>query len=337
MVDYFNDITFAHPGWFWGLLVIPFLVLWYVLKRHQQTPAVKISSLKGFQVKQGILPRLRPLLFAFRMLGLVLLITAMATPQTVEVSKRVETKNAIDIVLAIDVSASMLARDFTPNRLEATKEVAATFVKNRPNDRIGLVIYAGESYTKVPVTSDKRIVLNAIHNISYNGILKDGTAIGMGLATAINRLKNSEAKSKVVILMTDGVNNAGFIAPKTAAELAVKFGIKVYTIGVGSNGYASSPVAILPNGKFHFARVKVQIDEDLMKAIAQKTGGQYFRATDEHKLQQIYDEINKLEKTKVKEFTYTNYTDKYRPLVILGGIFLLLEFVLRYTLFRSFV
>lgn len=337
MVDFFKNITFENPGWFWLFLLIPPLVLWYVLKHNQQTPSVKISSLSGFKVEQGILPRLKPMLFILKILGLALLITAMAKPRTTEVVKQVDSKEAIDIVMAMDVSGSMLAKDLKPDRLQALKEVATKFVMERPNDRIGLVIYAGESYTKTPVTSDQKIVMNALQSIEFDRDLEGGTAIGMGLATAVNRLKDSEVKSKVIILLTDGMNNAGQIDPYTATELALKYHIKVYTIGIGTNGMALSPVGILPNGQLYFERIPVEIDEDLMKDIAQKTGGRYYRATDTKKLENIYEEINKLEKTEIKEHTYRNYTEKYRPLVILAGILFLLEFVLRYTLFRSFV
>lgn len=337
MVEYFNNITFENPAWFWLFLLLPFLILWYILKHNKQTASLKITSLKGFKVKQGILPKLRPILFVLQMLGLALLITAMARPRTVDVSTRTETKRGIDIVMAIDVSASMLARDIKPDRLKALKEVASKFIDGRPNDRIGLVIYAGESYTKVPITSDKAIVLDALNSIEYNNDIEGGTAIGSGLATAVNRLKDSKAKSKVIILLTDGVNNTGFIDPQTATELAVQFGIKVYTIGLGTNGMAMSPVARKRNGGFRYARIPVKIDVDLLKQIAKKTDGRYFRATDRSKLQNIYDEINKLEKTDIKEFKYYNYDEKYRPLVIIAGILFLFEFLLRYTIFRSFV
>ncbi len=337
MSDYFSNITFASPGWFWLLLLIPLLTVWYILTRHKQTASVQISNLRGFKVKQGLLPRLKSALFILKMLGLALVITAMARPQTVEVSKQAETKNGIDIVLAVDVSASMLARDLQPDRLEALKDVAQEFVKNRPNDRIGLVVYAGVSYTKIPVTSDRSIVLDAIEKIEFDRDLTGGTAIGMGLATAVNRLKDSKAKSKVVILMTDGVNNAGFIDPLTATEMAKMYGVKVYTIGIGTNGTALSPVAIRPDGGFQYARVPVQIDEKLLTKIAQETGGQYFRATNNLKLKEIYDTINKLEKTKIKEFVYRSYTEKFRPLLLIAGVLFLLEFALRYTVFRSFV
>lgn len=333
----FNNITFEHPQWFWLFLLLPILILWYIWKRNKQTAAVKISSIKGFKVKQGILPKLKPLLFVLRLLALALLITAMARPRTVDVSTKTNTTQGIDIVIAIDVSASMLARDLKPNRLEALKEVAAEFVKERPSDRIGLVEYAGESYTKTPITSDKRIVLEALQNIEYNNLLESGTAIGMGLATSVNRLKESKAKSKVIILMTDGVNNSGFIDPKIATELAMEYNIKTYTIGLGTNGMALGPISMSRNGQLRYGSVKVEIDEALLKEIAQKTGGKYFRATNNEKLEAIYDEINKLEKTDIEEFKYYNYDEKYRPLLLLAGLLLLIELVLKNTIFRSFV
>ena len=263
---------------------------------------------------------------------------ALARPQTVDVSSKTKTTRGIDIVMAIDVSASMLAKDLRPNRLDALKEVAAEFIKGRPNDRIGLVEYAGESYTKTPITSDKAIVLRSLKSIEYNNIIEGGTAIGMGLATSVNRLKDSKAKSKVIILLTDGVNNSGFIDPKIASELAIEYGIKTYTIGLGTNGMALSPVAIDPRtGQFQYGRIKVEIDETLLKEIATATGGKYFRATNNKKLEEIYSEINKLEKTDVEEFKFYNYEEKYRPLVLLAGFLLLLELLLRNTLFKSFV
>lgn len=332
-----NHVTFEHPQWFWLFLLLPVLMLWYFWKRNQQTPEVKISSLKGFKVNQGILPKLRPLLFVLRLVTLALLITAMARPRTVDVSTKTNSTQGIDIMIAIDVSASMLAQDLKPNRIEALKEVASDFVKERPNDRIGVVEYAGESYTKTPITSDKRIVLEALQSIEFSNLLEGGTAIGMGLATSVNRLKDSKAKSKVIILLTDGVNNSGFIDPKIATELAMEYNIKTYTIGIGTNGMALGPIAMDRNGKIRYGSVKVEIDEELMKEIAQKTGGKYFRATDNEKLEAIYEEINKLETTEVEEFKYYNYDEKYRPLLLLAGVLLLMEFVLKRTIFRSFV
>lgn len=333
----FDNIVFEDPEFFWLLLLLPLAGIWYFYKRKRQTPALRISSTKAFSAKPGILAKFRPLLFFLRLVALACLITALARPRAVDVSTQVKTTRGIDIVMAIDISASMLARDLEPNRLEATKEVAAQFIKGRPNDRIGLVVYAGEAYTKVPLTSDKSVVLDALGNIEYNTFLESGTAIGMGLATSVNRLKESTAESKVVILLTDGVNNAGFIDPKIASELAVEFGIKVYTIGVGSNGMALSPIAILPNGEFQYGRIPVEIDEALLKEIAQTTDGEYFRATDNQKLEEIYEEINQLEKTEIEEIKYYNYQEKYRPLLLIAGLLLMFEILFRYTLFRSFV
>lgn len=333
----FANFTFENPEFFWLLLLLPVAIAWYFWKRNKQTAELKISSIKGFKAKSGLLPRLKPVLFFLRLLALALIITAMARPRTVDVSTETSSSQGIDIVMAIDVSASMLARDLQPNRLDALKAVAEEFVKGRPGDRIGLVAYAGESFTKTPITSDKAIVLDALESIEYNNILQNGTAIGSGLATAVNRLKDSQAESKVIILLTDGVNNSGFIDPNTASELAVEFGIKVYTIGVGSNGMALSPIAMSPTGRMQFGRVQVEIDEALLKAIAADTGGKYFRATDNEKLEEIYEEIDSLEKTEIEEFRYYNYDEKYRPLVLLAGAFLLFEILLRLTLFRSFI
>ena len=332
-----EGIEFLNKEMFWVLLLLPLAVLWYMLKYKNQTAELKISSLKGFKATNSWLPKLKHVLFALRLMALALLIIAIARPQTVDVSSKTKTTRGIDIVMAIDVSASMLAKDLSPNRLEALKNVASEFIKGRPNDRIGLVEYAGESYTKTPITSDKAIVLRSLKDIRYNTIIEGGTAIGMGLATAVNRLKDSKAKSKVIILLTDGVNNSGFIDPKIASELALEYDIKTYTIGLGTNGMALSPVAILPNGDFQYGRVQVEIDEELLKEIASVTGGKYFRATNNKKLEEIYNEINKLEKTDVEEFKFYNYEEKYRPLVILAGMLLLLELLLRFTLFRSFV
>lgn len=333
----FANFTFENPEFFWLFLLLPLAIAWYVWKRNKQTAELKISTTKGFKAKSGFLPKLRPVLFLLRLLALSFIILAMARPRTVDVSTETSSSQGIDIVMAIDVSASMLARDLQPNRLDALKAVAEEFVKDRPGDRIGLVAYAGESFTKTPITSDKTIVLNALEDIEYNNVLENGTAIGSGLATAVNRLKDSEAESKVIILLTDGVNNSGFIDPNTASELAVEFGIKVYTIGVGSNGMALSPIALSPGGRIQFGRVQVEIDEELLKDIAASTGGKYFRATDNEKLEEIYNEIDSLEKTEIEEFRYYNYDEKYRPLILFAGILLLFEILLRLTIFRSFI
>ena len=333
----FEGIEFLNKEFFWLFLLLPLAILWYVFKRKQQTAELKMSSIKGFKTGSSLLPKLRPLLFVLRLAALSFLIVALARPRTSDETTKTKTTKGIDIVMAIDVSASMLAKDLLPNRLEALKNVAAEFIQGRPNDRIGLVEYAGESYTKTPITSDKGIVLRSLRDIKYNTIIEGGTAIGMGLATSVNRLKDSKAKSKIIILLTDGVNNSGFIDPKIASELAVEYDIKVYTIGLGTNGMALSPYSILPNGNFQYRRVKVEIDEDLLNEIADVTGGTYFRATDNKKLKEIYNEINKLEKTEIEEIKYTTYDEKYRPLILIALGLLLIEVVLRFTVFRSFV
>jgi Ca-activated chloride channel family protein len=332
-----NNFEFLHPQFLWLLLLLPIVAFWYLLNQNKSTATLKISSIKGFKATSSLISKFKRFLPIFRLLAITLLIIALARPRIVAVSKRTKTNKGIDIVMAIDVSASMLARDLKPNRLEALKKVAIQFVNQRPNDRIGIVVYAGESFTKTPITSDKRIIRNTIEKIKW-GELNGGTAIGMGLGSAVNRLKESKAKSKVIILLTDGVNNTGFIDPKTATELAVGLGIKVYTIGLGTNGTAPFPYAKDPKtGKLLFRNSPVEIDEGLLKYIAKETGGKYFRATDNTKLKAIYNEINKLEKTKIDEFKYYNYDEKYRGLVLLALFLIVLEFILKNTAFKSFI
>lgn len=331
-----QGIEFTHTELLWLLLLLPPLLLWYVVKHKKQTAVLEISNSSGLVKGSLFWTVLKHCLFGFRTLALVLIIVAMARPQSVDVSTKTKKTRGIDIVMAIDVSASMLAKDLKPNRLEALKNVAGKFIARRPNDRIGLVEYAGESYTRTPVTSDKNIIFNSLKEIKYNTIITGGTAIGMGLATAVNRIKDSEAKSKIIILLTDGVNNSGFIDPLTASELASEYGIKTYTIGLGSNGMALSPVAIR-NGKIQYSRIQVEIDEKLLKEIAEGTGGKYFRATNNKKLEEIYAEINQLEKTEIEEFKYYNYEEKFRPLVLWALALLVFEFLLRHTLLKSFI
>ena len=332
-----NKVTFLNPEFFWLFALIPVLIGWQIWKRKAQTATLKMSSLTGFEGSKSILPKLKPILFVFRILALSAMITGLARPRTVDISSQTKTTKGIDIVMAIDVSGSMLARDLKPNRMEALKKVAQGFIEARPNDRIGLVVYASEAYTKTPVTSDKSVVLQAMQSVKYDNVLQDGTGIGMGLSTAINRLKDSKAKSKVVILMTDGVNNAGFIEPETASDIAKEYGIKVYTIGIGTNGNAEFPYAIAPDGTFLFKMMKVEIDEQLLKSIAAKTGGKYFRATINSKLASIYEAINKLEKTEIEELKFYDYDEKFRPYVLFALILLLVEIFLRNTIFKSFI
>ena len=331
-----ENITFDNPEFLW-LAVILFVIILIDYKfKNVKNSSFSISSIKSLNTK-SLKVKLFPLLNILRFTALFMLIVALARPQIIDVSIQTKKSRGIDIVIAVDVSSSMLAQDLKPNRLEALKEVAKEFVNDRINDRIGLVVYAGESYTKTPVTSDKSIIINSINEIIFDGVIEDGTAIGMGLATSVNRLKNSKAKSKVVILLTDGVNNSGFIDPNTSADLATSFGIKTYTIGLGSNGNARAPIALNPDGSFRYGLTKVEIDEKLLKEIASKTGGLYFRATDNKKLKEIYDEINKLEKTEVEEFKYSNAKEVYRFFVLAAVILILMEWILKTTFFKSFI
>jgi len=333
----FKDLYLANPEYLFILIIIPaILFFWYKFERYTQA-SLTHSSLSYLKVKNSLLTKLRPFLNIIRILVVLLLIIAISRPQSKSTSKRISTSRGIDIVMVIDISSSMLSKDLKPDRLTALKNVASNFIDDRPNDRIGLVVYAAESYTKTPVTSDKLILKRSLSEISYEPLLEDGTAIGMGLSTAVNRLKESTAKSKVIILLTDGVNNSGFIDPRIATELAAEYEIKTYTIGLGTNGRALAPVSILPNGDFQFSLTKVEIDEDLLRYISEKTSGRYFRATDNLELQNIYDEINKLEKTEIKETIFTNVSEKYRPFVVLGFILFVIEVFARKTIFKSFV
>jgi Ca-activated chloride channel family protein len=333
-----KDVTFLHPGFFWLFALLPLAIGWYIWQREKQTATLTISTLNGFKAAPSVLAKLKPVLFAFRLLALSFMIVALARPRTVDVNNKISTTKGIDIVMAMDVSGSMLARDLKPNRLDALKKVAAEFVDNRPNDRIGLVVYAGEAYTKTPVTSDKELVKEAIKSVRYDDqVLQDGTGIGVGLATAVNRLKDSKAKSRIIILLTDGVNNSGFVDPRMGAAMAKEHGIKVYTIGIGTNGKAEFPYAKKPDGTFVYQMMDVTIDQDLMKEIAKTTDGTYFRATSNSKLKEIYEQINKLETTEIEEQKFYNYDEKFRPWLWAAFGLLLAEAVARKTLYRSFI
>ncbi len=333
----FTDFYFANPRYLLLLILVPIIVYYLVIISKQLQATLKFPSTDVLKQNRTNFTKIRPIIYVFRLLAISLIIISLARPQTKETSTRIKTTRGIDIVMVIDISSSMLAKDLKPNRLSALKNVAANFVDNRPNDRIGLVVYAAESYTKTPVTSDKKIIKEVLSEINYDPILEDGTAIGMGLSTAVNRLKGSIAKSKVIILLTDGVNNSGFIDPRIAAELAAEYEIKTYTIGIGSNGRALAPVSILPNGNFQFSLTNVEIDEDLLRDISERTSGKYFRATDNLELANIYEEINKLEKTEINETVYTNYNEKYRLYSIIALIFLSIEFISRKTIYKSFI
>ena len=331
-----NNFEFHNTGFLWLLTLIPAIALWHFFMRKKDAAVLTMSSTRGFK-SVSFLSKCKPFLYLLRLLGIAAIIIALARPRNVSVSRKTKSNKGIDIVMAIDVSASMLARDLKPNRLEALKKVAVNFVDRRPNDRIGIVVYAGESFTQTPITSDKGIIKRTISELKW-GQLEGGTAIGMGLGSAVNRLKESTAKSKVIILLTDGVNNSGNIDPRTATELAKELGIKTYTIGIGTNGMADFPWSRDPrNGKLQFRKQQVEIDEALLKEIASETQGKYFRATDNSSLKEIYDEIDALEKTKIEEFKYYNYQEKFRLFVFLGLGFLVLEFILKNTIFKSFI
>ncbi len=328
---------FENPVFFWLLALLPLAIGWFIWKRNQQQASLKLSSSDGFKLDIDLVSKLHPLVFILKAIAFVLLVIAIARPRTVDESTQTKTTKGIDIALAIDISPSMYAKDLRPNRLEALKKVAADFIRGRVTDRIGLVVYSGESYTKTPITSDRSIVLSALSTLKYDTNLENGTAIGMGLATAVNRLKDSKAKSRVIILLTDGSNNAGFIDPKIASELALEYGIKVYTIGLGTNGNALSPVALDGNGGFRYSNVPVEIDEALLKQIAKTTGGLYFRATNNRSLKAIYKEIDKLEKTDIEELKFTHYEEKYRIFALMAFALYALAYLLKQTIFKSFI
>tara|TARA_B100000003_G_scaffold192646_1_gene192439 strand:+ start:33 stop:1031 length:999 start_codon:yes stop_codon:yes gene_type:complete len=331
------NLEFLNPEYFILLGFIPIIILWNYLNRNKLNNSIKFSNSEAFKNSNNIYSILKASLRYLRMISLVLIITALARPQVIDTSTRVKTNSGVDIIMAIDVSASMLAKDLKPNRLDALKNVADEFIKNRVSDRIGLVEYAGESYTKTPLTTDKSITLKSLREIKYNNIIEGGTAIGMGLATSVNRIKDSKAKSKVIILLTDGVNNAGFIDPITAAELAKEFQIKIYSIGLGTNGLALSPVGIDARGKFNYANIQVEIDEKLLTQISEMTGGKYFRATDNERLKEIYSDIDKLEKTEIEEFKYYSVDEKFRYFLVPAILLIVFELIMKLTILRSFI
>tara|TARA_B100001559_G_scaffold163597_1_gene137163 strand:- start:616 stop:1614 length:999 start_codon:yes stop_codon:yes gene_type:complete len=331
------NLEFLNPEYFFLLALIPIVILWNYFNKNKINNSIRFSNTNAFEGINNFYSILKSSLKIMRLVSLVLIIIALARPQVIDTSTRVKTNSGIDIIMAIDVSASMLAKDLKPNRLDALKNVADEFIKNRVSDRIGLVEYAGESYTKTPLTTDKSIILQSLREIKYNNIIEGGTAIGMGLATSVNRIKDSKAKSKVIILLTDGVNNAGFIDPITAAELAKEFQIKIYSIGLGTNGLALSPVGIDVRGKFNYANVQVEIDEKLLTQISEMTGGKYFRATDNNRLEEIYSDINKLERTEIEEFKYYSVDEKFRYFLVPAILLIVFELVMKFTILRSFI
>lgn len=335
MIGWWNNITFAYPWALWGLLIVPLLAvgLWFFGGRNR--PALHISSLRFFSgLKTPMRVRLRPVLYVFRFLALAFLICAFARPQ----SKLAWKKNhgmGIDIMMCLDVSTSMNAFDFTPTRMEAAKQQAARFLSMRPNDRVGLVIFAGEPFTVCPLTTDHAALENLILSTS-SGMLTDGTAIGMGLAKSVERLEGSTAKSKVVVLLTDGENNAGVISPEDAARLAKTYNIRVYIIGMGaSEGSVLQPTLQNPDGSYVSAYSPVNIDEKQLMDMAETTGGKYFRASDNVRLTQIYDEINKMETTAFDKDEAQARQEEFLPLLLFAALFLGIELLLRYTIFDS--
>jgi Ca-activated chloride channel family protein len=331
LFDYFKNITFGQPWFLLLLIVIPVLIWWYVTKNSRRQGSIIISDVSANGLSSWK-TSFRHFPFVLRLLAIIFIVAAIARPQTMFEEQNAEGEG-VDIVLCIDVSGSMTAQDLTPNRLEAAKNVAIDFVNKRLTDRIAVVIFSGESFTQCPLTTNRAVLISAIENIR-NGLLEDGTAIGSGLGTSVDRLRTSKSKSKVVILLTDGENNGGLIDPQTAKEIAKAFQVKVYTIGVGTDGYAPQPVNT-PMGVV-MQQGKVSIDEKLLKQIAGETGGKYFRAKDNAGLTGIYDEINSLEKSKVEISTRTRYTEKFFPFVIAALALLFLEMLLKFTVFRKF-
>lgn len=330
--SYLNNISFAAPQFFLLGLLLPVMIVWYAKKNAVSQAGLKVSSAKSFAGLSSWKSSIRHLPFLLRLLSIACIITALARPQTKTDEQQAE-GDGVDIVLCIDVSGSMTAQDFTPNRMEAAKKVAQDFIDSRLTDRIAIVIFSGESFTQCPLTTDKAVLKSAVENIR-NGLLEDGTAIGDGLSTSVDRLRTSKSKSKVVILLTDGENNGGLIGPTNAKEIAKAFHIKVYTIGVGTEGYAPFPVKTELG--IVMQQQKVTIDEKLLKEIAGETGGKYFRAKDNAGLANIYKEIDGLEKSKVEISTLTRYTEKFFPFLMVALGLLLLEFLLRFTVLKKF-
>lgn len=329
-----NHITFAHPYLLLLLLVIPLMVVWYIMRYRKQKPALQFSNISLFKgVHKTFRQRAYPLLFALRMVAIGALIIALARPQSM-LSRQEMKVEGIDIVLAMDVSGSMLAEDFKPNRLEAAKNVASDFIEGRKTDRMGLVVFSGEAFTQVPLTIDHNVLLKQLSSLK-SGMIKDGTALGDGLATAINRIKDSEAKSKVIILLTDGINNQGAVDPQSAAEIAALYNIRLYTIGVGTQGLAPYPFRD-PFGRVRYQNVPVELDENLLTQMAQSTvDGQYFRATNKKSLQQIFKQIDEMEKSKIDVTQYAQTKDEYLGWLILAALALLAEILLGLFYFRS--
>ncbi len=329
-------MTFAHPAYLLLLILLVPYIVWYILKGRQSEPSMRVSTTRMYAtMPQSYKVYLRHVPFVLRMIALTLLVVVLARPQSTDSWQSSEVEG-IDIMLAMDVSTSMLAEDLKPNRLEAAKQVAADFINGRPNDNMGLTVFAGQSFTQSPLTVDHAVLLNLFNSVSCsmatNGIIEDGTAIGLGIANAVSRLKDSKAKSKVIILLTDGSNNRGDISPLTAAEIAKTYGIRVYTIGVGTNGTAPYPYQGF--GGTRYVQVPVEIDESTLIQIAETADGQYYRATSNSKLKEVYDEIDKLERTKMNVKNLSRKSEEYWPFALWAMVCLLLEVLLRLTVLR---
>ena len=328
----FEGLTFKNPELFYLLLVIVPMAVWYIFRQKRNTASIRISSTAPvFRAPRSMRHYLRHLVFLFEVTAIIFFVVVLARPQSSRNWENVTTEG-IDIMIALDISTSMLAQDFQPDRLEAAKNVAMEFISGREYDRMGLVVFAGEAFTQCPLTTDRAVLLNLFKDIE-SGMIKDGTAIGNGLATSVARLKDSDAISRVIILLTDGENNSGEIAPVTAAEIAKTFGIRVYTVGVGSQGTAPYPVQT-PYG-IQLRDMEVKIDEETLQEIAQITEGRYFRATSNTKLEEIYLEIDQLEKSKIEVREFSRKSEEFLPFALAGILFLVLSLFLRNTIFRS--
>ncbi len=331
-IPFLENYNFLAPYWLLGLALIPIMGVWYFTQREKRYANLNLPSLEAFG-KSSLRGQLRIMLPILRTLTVATLFIAMARPQLTLKEEEI-TADGVDIMMVMDLSSSMLAQDFTPDRLEVSKAVAADFIDKRKYDRIGLAVFSGEAFTQCPLTTDHRVLKEFLGGLQC-GILEDGTAIGMGLSTAVNRLKDSEAKSKIVILLTDGDNNAGYIKPMTAGEIARELDVKVYTIGIGSKGAAKTPVRRRSNGEYVYQMAQVNFDENLLRELSKMTGGQYFRAVSKEGLEEIYQIIDQLEKTKIEVTSIKRYSEEFYLFALLGIIFLVLEILLRYTIFRT--
>lgn len=333
MLKWWNDIQFANPELFVLFAIIPILVLAYIFRLKNHKAKIKISTFSSLpNTSSDIKNWLSHLPFVLSLIALSLLFITLARPQS-SLSWQDVTTEGIDIIIAMDISGSMLAEDLKPNRLEASKNVAMDFISNRRNDRIGLVTFSGESFTQSPLTTDHSVLKNLFKDVR-NGMIEDGTAIGLGLATSVNRLKESDAKSKVVILLTDGFNTSGSIPPLTAAEIAREFGVRTYTIGLGTNGLAPYPFKTR-FGTTSYQNVEVKIDEETMKEIAKMTGGKYYRATNNRSLKKIYEEIDQLEKSKIEVTEYRKKKEEFFPFALIAGILFFMQFIIHNTLLKT--